>query len=47
MDRYPILIPSQQNFFLSLNFPQATRPTLGATRPVYGVLDGILGRETQ
>lgn len=47
LDRYPVLIPSQQNFFLSLNFPQNTRPTLGATRPVYGVLDGILGRETQ
>lgn len=47
MERYPVLIPSQQNFFLSLNFPQATRPTLAATHAVYGVLDGILGRETQ
>ena len=47
LDRYPVLIPSQQNFFISLNFPQATRPTIGATRPVYSVLDGILGRETQ
>ena len=47
LDRYPVLIPSQQNFFVSLNFPQATRPTIGATRPVYAVLDGILGRETQ
>lgn len=47
LDRYPVLIPSQQNFFLSLNFPQATKPTIGAARVVYGVLDGILGRETQ
>lgn len=47
LDRYPVLIPSQQNFSVSLNFPQATRPTLGATRAVYGCLDGILGRETQ
>lgn len=47
MDRYPVLVPSQQNFFVSLNFPQSTRPTLGASRAVYGVLDGILGRETQ
>jgi hypothetical protein len=47
LNRYPVLIPSQQNFFISINFPQTTRPTLGATRPVYGVLDGILGRETQ
>lgn len=47
MDRYPVLIPSQQNFFIALNFPQSTRPTMGATRAVYGVLDGILGRETQ
>lgn len=47
MDRYPVLVPSQQNFFVSLNFPQSTRPTLGATRGVYAVLDGILGRETQ
>ena len=47
MERYPVLIPSQQNFFVSLNFPQVTRPTLGATRPVYAVLDGIFGRETQ
>lgn len=47
LDRYPVLIPPQQNFFLSLNFPQPTRPTLGATRVVYGVLDGILGREVQ
>ena len=47
MDRYPVLVPSQQNFFVSLNFPQPTRPTLGASRAVYSVLDGIFGRETQ
>lgn len=47
LDRYPVLIPSQQNFFVSLNFPQSTKPTMGAARAVYGVLDGILGRETQ
>lgn len=47
LKRYPVLIPSQQNFFVSLNFPQTTRPTIGAARPVYACLDGILGRETQ
>lgn len=47
LDRYPVLVPSQQNFFVSLNFPQPTRPTLGASRAVYAVLDGIFGRETQ
>lgn len=47
LNQYPVLIPSQQNFSMSLNFPQATRPTLGSQRAVYAVLDGILGRETQ
>lgn len=46
-DRYPILIPSQQNFDVKLKFPQTTRPTLGATRPVYCFIDGISGREVQ
>lgn len=47
LDRYPVLIPPQQNFFVSLNFPQTTRPTLGSTRAVYACMDGILGREVQ
>lgn len=47
LNRYPTIIPSQQEFQASINFPQSTRPTLGATRPVYIVFDGILGRETQ
>lgn len=47
LDRYPVLIPPQQNFYVSLNFPQTTRPTLGASHAVYAVLDGILGREVQ
>jgi len=46
-DRYPILIPSQQNFDVRLKFPMPTRPTLGATRPVYVFIDGISGREVQ
>lgn len=46
-ERYPILIPPQQNFSVSLNFPQSTRPTIGTARPVYAMLDGLLGRETQ
>lgn len=47
MDRYPALIPSNQNFSYTLDSPQATPPTLGAARMVYVILDGILGRETQ
>lgn len=47
LDRYPVLIPSQQNFQMSLNFPQPTKPTIGTARVVYGVLEGILGREVQ
>jgi len=46
-DRYPILIPSQQNFDVKLEFQQATRPTFGAARPVYCFIDGISGREVQ
>lgn len=44
-DRYPILIPSQQNFSVSVNFPQSTKPTLNVAHIGYVVLDGILGRE--
>lgn len=47
LDRYPILVYPQQNFTLSINFPQPIRPSLNADRIIWGVLDGILGRETQ
>ena len=45
--QYPIVLPNQQVFSLSLNFPQTSRPAFGARRLVYGVLDGLLGREVQ
>lgn len=47
LNQYPILIPSQQNWSVALDFPQSTRPTMGASRAVWAVLDGILGREVQ
>lgn len=43
----PVILPPQQSFFASLNCPQATPPTLGFTRLVTIVLDGVLGREAQ
>ena len=45
LPEYRILIPSQQNFAASLNFPQETTPTINGGRLVYCFLDGILGRE--
>lgn len=44
---FPTMIVPQQNFNCSLEFPQTTRPTFGADRAVYAVLDGVLGREVQ
>lgn len=44
---FPTMIVPQQNFTATLEFPQATRPTIGAARAVVTVLDGILGREVQ
>lgn len=44
---FPTMIVPQQNFNCTLEFPQTTRPTFGADRLVYAVLDGILGREVQ
>lgn len=44
---YNILIPSQQNFNVSLNFPQGTTPTISVSRAIYAVMDGLLGREVQ
>ncbi len=46
LDRWPTLIPPQQNFSATLVAPQATTPTLGAARTVWCVFDGVLGRET-
>lgn len=45
LDKYPVLIPSQQNFFVSLNWPQATPATMIDEHLVWCVFDGIYGRE--
>lgn len=46
--RTPHTIPPTQDFYVSLEFPQATRPTINADRRlVYAVLDGVLSREVQ
>lgn len=44
---FPTMIVPQQNFNSTLEFPQTTRPTIGAKRAVYTVFDGVLGREVQ
>jgi hypothetical protein len=44
---FPTMIVPQQNFNATMEFPQVSRPILGADRAVYTVLDGILGREVQ
>lgn len=44
---FPTMIVPQQNFNATMEFPQSSRPTIGAARAVYAVLDGILGREVQ
>lgn len=44
---FPTMIVPQQNFNCTLEFPQTTKPTIGAARAVYAMLDGILGREVQ
>lgn len=44
---FPTMIVPQQNFNLTMEFPQVTKPTIGADRAVYAVLDGVLGREVQ
>jgi len=45
--QHKILIPSQQNFFCSLQANQAVPPTLEAARGAYLILDTIFGREVQ
>lgn len=53
LPRFPILIPSQQNFFAALRAPQLTRPTTGIAADattehlIWCFLDGISGREVQ
>lgn len=47
LSRFPVLLPSQQNFRMSLNFTQNVRPTLIAARLVYANLHGLYGREVQ
>jgi hypothetical protein len=43
--QFPILIPSQQNFNVSLQWLQATPATMIDTHMFWVVLDGIYGRE--
>ncbi len=47
MAPYTIFIPSQQTFFVDLNAPGATTPTLSVARLAWVVLMGRLGREAQ
>ena len=43
----PILIPPQQNFRVDVMRSETRVATLPSAIPVYGILDGIYGRETQ
>lgn len=47
LGEHRILLPSQQNFFASLNAPQPDPPQTAAEAAVVAVLDGVLGREVQ
>ena len=47
MDRYPIMIYSQQNFGASIRATQATPPTTDTELTILCVADGITAREVQ
>jgi len=45
LSQYPILIPAQQSFNVSIDYQLPTNPSLNKDAAIYVQLDGVLGRE--